>query len=206
MNRFSSIAANNGYERRLAGLSVRRCAGLALGAAALTLTPAAGGASAASVCYEAFNADTNARVNQFFRLRTRAAGELVPANEGGAVAAAQTLSDVDGRFVLRTGLPLGQPQVAMHLTTGFVLVAPGRGAQMTLSRNFARGFADPNDEGFHVLDCGSTTASATPATWVCRGVAVTKSFEVGGAPGLRLSKVANPALVPDCRTFAGSAG
>lgn len=204
MYSYSSIAAGSGHERRLAGLSVRLCAGLVLGAAALTA--AAGGASAASVCYEAFNADTNARVNQFFRLRTQTAGELVPANEGGAAAAAQTLSDVDGRFVLRTGLPLGQPQVALHLTTGFVLVAPGKGAQMTLTRNFARGFAGSSNEGFHVLDCGSTTASATPATWVCRGVSATTSFDVLGAPALRLSKVVNPALMPDCRTFAGSAG
>jgi hypothetical protein len=205
MNRYSSIAAGTAHAQRLAGLSVRRCAALVLGAAALTLA-AAGSASAASVCYEAFNADTNARVNQFFRLRTQAVGELVPANEGGAVAAAQTLSDVDGRFVLRTGLPLGQPQVAMHLTTGFVLVAPGKGAQMMLTRNFARGFAGFSGDGFHVLDCGSTIASATPATWICRGVSATTSFDVLGAPALRLSKVANPALVPDCRTFAGSAG
>jgi hypothetical protein len=206
MNRSSSVAADSGREPRPAGLSIGRRAGLALGAAALALAPAAGGASAASVCYEAFTADTNARANQFLRLRTRAAGELVPANEGGAAAAAQTLSDVDGRFVLRTGLPLGQPQAAMHLTTGFVLVAPGKGAQMTLTRNFARGLAGPDEEGFHVLDCGSTTASATPATWVCRGVSATTGFDVLGARALRLSKVANPALVPDCRTFAGGAG
>lgn len=172
-------------------------------AAAILVTSSAG-ASAASVCYETFNADTGQSLGTFFRLRTRSGGELVPANEGGSVASAQTLVDVDGRFVLRTGLPLGQPQVAMHLTTGFALVVPGKGAQMSLTRNFVRGFGSVRSDGFHMLDCGSATASATPATWICRAVSVADTGNVAGAPRLRLSKIANPGLVPDCRTFAGN--
>jgi hypothetical protein len=99
------------------------------------------------------------------------------------VAAVQTLSDVDGRFVLRTGLPLGQPQVAMHLTTGFVLVAPGKGAQMTLTWNFARGFTSPSDEGFHVLDCGSTTASPCPRPGFARSSSLQKPLMWSPHPG-----------------------
>lgn len=173
--------------------------GLAVFATVTLLTPVAT-ASAASVCYEAFDSQNGARLNQFVRLRTRAAGELVPAGEGSTGASAQSLVDVAGRFTSRTGLPLGQPQLQMDLASGFALVVPGKGAQMSLIKNFGRAVS-PQVPGFSALDCGSATASATPTTWICRGAAVERSSTPLSARSLRLTRIGDAALRPECRDF-----
>jgi hypothetical protein len=156
-------------------------------------------ASAADACYEAFAVSGGASLF-FVRLQTRSAGTLVPENEGGAVGPAQTLFEVDGKATARTGFSIGgQPVVNMSLLTGSALVVAGRGAQMSLLRNFGRG--EQGAVGFSVLDCGSATASSAPSSWICRGVTVVTASSVSNARDFRLSKVANAALIPQCRDF-----
>jgi hypothetical protein len=177
-------------------MSRSRLAAMTVAAATLA---AAAEASAANACYEAFAQSGGASLF-FVRLQTRSAGTLVPANEGGAVGPAQTLFEVDGKATLRTGFSIaGRPVVEMSLLTGSALVVAGQGAQMSLLRNFGRG--EQGSVGFSVLDCGSATASSAPSTWICRGVTAAPTNTVGGARELRLSKVANPALTPQCRDF-----
>jgi hypothetical protein len=167
-------------------------------AAAATLAAAAE-ASAANACYEAFAVDSGASLF-FVRLQTRSAGTLIPGKEGGAVSPAQTLFEVDGKATRRTGFSIGgRPVIDMSLLTGSALVVAGQGAQMSLLRNFGRG--EQGLVGFSVLDCGSTSASSAPSSWTCQGVTAATTDTVGSARALRLSKVANLALAPQCRDF-----
>ena len=141
----------------------RKC----LAAAAATLLAAAGEASAANACYQAFDVNNGASLF-VVRLQTRSAGDLVPVNEGNTVTPAQSLFEVDGYSTLRTGLIAnGRQVVEMSLITGTALVVAGQGAQMSLWRNV--GCGEGSFTGFSVLDCGSTTASSTPTSWICRG-------------------------------------
>ena len=146
-------------------------------AAAAALLAAAGEASAANACYQAFALNNGASLF-FVRLQTRSAGTLVPANEGNTVTPAQNLFEVDGYSTLRTGLIAnGRQVVEMSLITGTALVVAGQGAQMSLWRNFGRG--EGSFTGFSVLDCGSTTASSTPTSWICRGTSASTGATLG---------------------------
>jgi hypothetical protein len=170
-----------------------------LAAMALAGVLAASAEASAAACYEALAENSGASLF-FVRLQTRSAGRLVPANEGGAAGPAQTLLEVDGKAPSRTGFSIGgRPVVDMSLVTGSALVVAGQGAQMSLLRNFGRG--EQGTVGFSVLDCGSATASPAPSSWTCRGVTAITTGTVESARDFRLSKVANPALIPQCRDF-----
>ena len=94
---------------------------------------------------------------------------------------------IDGYSSARTGLVgNGRQIVDMTLITGTVLVVPGQGAQMSLLRNFGRG--EQTAVGFSLLDCGSTSASSTPASWVCRGTVTITGQALTNARPLRLTK------------------
>ncbi|MGD9509139.1 MAG: hypothetical protein AB7I59_05010 [Geminicoccaceae bacterium] len=165
----------------------------------LALLACAGGAHAATVCYQAFDAATGAPQATFLRLQTRQAGTLVPANEGGTIGPAQKLVEVDGYSTIRTGrVANGRAVVEMAIVTGTALVVVGQGAQMSLWRNFGRG--EQTLVGFSALDCGSTSASSTPSSWTCRGATVFKGGTPTSARDLRLGKV-NASVTPQCREF-----
>jgi hypothetical protein len=178
----------------------RKCLAAATAAALLA---GAGEASAANACYQALDLNNGAPLF-FVRLQTQSAGTLVPANERNTATPAQSLFEVDGYSTRRTGLVgNGRQIVEMSLITGTALVVTGQGAQMSMLRNFGRG--ELGSIGFSVLDCGSTTASSTPETWICRGTSAAKNVQVVDARPLRLIKI-NPAVTPQCREFGLRAG
>jgi putative redox protein len=168
---------------------------------ATVLLGATGETLAANVCYDALALDSNRSVG-FLRLRTRSGGSLVPPSEGPFTGPAQAVFEADGKLAQRIGLVVGGvPQLEMQLVTGTVLVVAGKGAQMSLLTNFGRLANSP--PGFSVLDCGSTTPSGAPPSWVCRGAA---SFAVQAVPvtearALRLQRV-DATRERRCRDYA----
>lgn len=164
---------------------IRPLAACALAAASL-IAAAPASAQTVDACYEIRDGQRDTPIGGFVRLLTRPVAVFKQSSPE------QKLHDMHGRLTFRTGRTVGgRPEVEMDIVTGSILVVAGKGAQMSLFRNFGRG--SQTLDGFSVLDCGTRRDAPVSAKWMCRGVTGSDSDQIPrgitGARALLLRKV-----------------
>ncbi len=141
---------------------IRPLAACAIAAASL-IAAAPASAQTVDACYEIRDGKQDTPIGGFVRLLTR------PVDALRHTTPTQEMYEMHGRLTFRTGRTVGgRPEVEMDILTGSILVVTGKGAQMSLFRNFGRGSQTLN--GFSVLDCGTRRDAPVAPKWMCRGV------------------------------------